>query len=80
MTTSSLDPEQVAEGLGIARGGMTIPTTPHELGLARDASFNACYLEGGAVREEGPPEHMLKEPESERTRGFLKRVVEAGRL
>ena len=49
-------------------------------GFARDVSSKVCFLEGGTVHEEGPPERILKDPESERTRAFLKRIIEAGRL
>ena len=82
--TSALDPELVAEVLNIvrdlARDGMTILMATHEMGFARDVSSKVCFLEGGVVHEEGPPEQIFKEPTSERTRGFLKRIIEAGRL
>ena len=82
--TSALDPELVAEVLGIVRNlaaeGMTILMATHEMGFARDCSSKVCFLEGGVVHEEGPPEQIFKEPTSERTRGFLKRIIEAGRL
>ena len=50
------------------------------MGFARDVSSKVCFLEGGVVHEEGPPERIFKDPTSERTRGFLKRIIEAGRL
>ena len=82
--TSALDPELVAEVLGIVRqlaaDGMTILMATHEMGFARDVSSKVCFLEGGVVHEAGPPERIFKDPESERTRGFLKRIIEAGRL
>jgi polar amino acid transport system ATP-binding protein len=82
--TSALDPELVAEVLGIVRNlaaeGMTILMATHEMGFARDVSSKVCFLEGGVVHEEGPPERIFKDPASERTRGFLKRIIEAGRL
>jgi polar amino acid transport system ATP-binding protein len=82
--TSALDPELVAEVLGIVRHlaseGMTILMATHEMGFARDVSSKVCFLEGGIVHEEGPPERIFKNPGSERTRGFLKRIIEAGRL
>jgi polar amino acid transport system ATP-binding protein len=82
--TSALDPELVAEVLGIVRNlaaeGMTILMATHEMGFARDVSSKVCFLEGGVVHEEGPPERIFKDPMSERTRGFLKRIIEAGRL
>jgi polar amino acid transport system ATP-binding protein len=82
--TSALDPELVAEVLGIVRNlaaeGMTILMATHEMGFARDVSSKVCFLEGGVVHEEGPPERIFVNPTSERTRGFLKRIIEAGRL
>jgi polar amino acid transport system ATP-binding protein len=82
--TSALDPELVAEVLNIVRdlaaGGMTMLLATHEMGFAREVAGKVCFLEGGVVHEEGPPERMFKEPGSERTRAFLKRIIEAGRL
>ena len=82
--TSALDPELVAEVLNIVRNlaaeGMTILMATHEMGFAKEVSTKVCFLEQGVVHEEGPPEHIFKDPTSERTRGFLKRIIEAGRL
>jgi polar amino acid transport system ATP-binding protein len=82
--TSALDPELVAEVLNIvralARDGMTILMATHEMGFAKEVSSKVCFLEGGVVHEEGPPERIFRDPTSERTRGFLKRIIEAGRL
>jgi polar amino acid transport system ATP-binding protein len=82
--TSALDPELVAEVLNIVRDlaadGMTMLLATHEMGFAREVASKVCFLEAGIVHEEGPPERIFKEPESERTRAFLKRIIEAGRL
>jgi polar amino acid transport system ATP-binding protein len=82
--TSALDPELVAEVLNIVRDlaadGMTMLLATHEMGFAREVASKVCFLEGGVVHEEGPPERIFKEPMSERTRAFLKRIIEAGRL
>ncbi len=82
--TSALDPELVAEVLNIvrdlARDGMTILMATHEMGFAKEVSSKVCFLESGVVHEEGPPERIFDDPTSERTRGFLKRIIEAGRL
>jgi polar amino acid transport system ATP-binding protein len=82
--TSALDPELVAEVLNIVRDlaadGMTMLLATHEMGFAREVASKVCFLEAGLVHEEGPPERIFKEPESERTRAFLKRIIEAGRL
>jgi polar amino acid transport system ATP-binding protein len=82
--TSALDPELVVEVLNIVRdlaaGGMTMLLATHEMGFAREVAGKVCFLEGGVVHEEGPPERIFSEPASERTRAFLKRIIEAGRL
>jgi polar amino acid transport system ATP-binding protein len=82
--TSALDPELVAEVLNIvrdlARDGMTILMATHEMGFAKEVSTKVCFLESGVVHEEGPPERIFTDPTSDRTRGFLKRIIEAGRL
>jgi polar amino acid transport system ATP-binding protein len=82
--TSALDPELVAEVLNIIRdlaaSGMTMLLATHEMGFAREVASKICFLFDGKVHEEGPPEELLGRPERERTRAFLKRIIEAGRL
>ncbi|XKK61267.1 amino acid ABC transporter ATP-binding protein [Streptomyces sp. ARC32] len=82
--TSALDPELVAEVLSIVReladGGMTMLLATHEMGFAREVSHKVCFLHQGVLLEEGPPEQIFGEPREERTRAFLRRIVEAGRL
>ncbi|MFE0643495.1 amino acid ABC transporter ATP-binding protein [Streptomyces sp. NPDC058877] len=82
--TSALDPELVAEVLAIVRelaeGGMTMLLATHEMGFAREVSSKVCFLHQGVLLEEGPPEQIFGEPREERTRAFLRRIVEAGRL
>ena len=82
--TSALDPELVAEVLNIvrdlAKDGMTMLLATHEMGFARDVASKICFLYGGVVHEEGPPEQIFGDPKEERTRAFLKRIIEAGRL
>jgi polar amino acid transport system ATP-binding protein len=82
--TSALDPELVGEVLSIVRelaaGGMTILMATHEMGFARHVADRVCFLDGGRVLEAGPPAQVLGEPEHERTRMFLARVIAAGRL
>jgi polar amino acid transport system ATP-binding protein len=82
--TSALDPELVSEVLNIVRElateGMTMLVATHEMGFAREISSKVCFLDAGVVCEEGPPEQMFGEPQHERTRTFLKRIIEAGRL
>ena len=82
--TSALDPELVSEVLNIvrdlAREGMTMLLATHEMGFAREVASKVCFLYGGVVHEEGPPEQIFGDPKEERTRAFLKRIIEAGRL
>jgi polar amino acid transport system ATP-binding protein len=82
--TSALDPELVAEVLNVIRGlaevGMTMLIATHEMGFARDIANRVCFLDAGVILEEGPPEQIFSEPQNPRTRGFLQRIIEAGRL
>jgi polar amino acid transport system ATP-binding protein len=82
--TSALDPELVSEVLNIVRDlaaeGMTMLLATHEMGFAREVASKVCFLYGGIVHEEGPPERIFGAPKDERTRAFLKRIIEAGRL
>ena len=82
--TSALDPELVSEVLNIVRDlaadGMTMLLATHEMGFAREVSSKVCFLYDGTVHEEGPPKQIFGEPTKERTRAFLKSIVEAGRL
>jgi polar amino acid transport system ATP-binding protein len=82
--TSALDPELVSEVLNIVRDlagqGMTMLLATHEMGFAKEVASKVCFLYEGVVHEEGPPEQIFGEPKQERTRSFLKRIIEAGRL
>src|SRR5579875_3928004 len=82
--TSSLDPELVAEVLNIVRDlaaeGMTMLLATHEMGFAREVAAKICFLCDGVVHEEGPSAEIFEAPREERTRAFLKRFIEAGRL
>jgi polar amino acid transport system ATP-binding protein len=82
--TSALDPELVAEVLNVIReladAGMTMLIATHEMGFARDIADRVCFLDAGAILEEGPPEEILARPCEPRTQQFLQRIVEAGRL
>jgi polar amino acid transport system ATP-binding protein len=82
--TSALDPELVSEVLNIVRDlageGMTMLLATHEMGFAREVATKVCFLYDGVVHEEGTPEQIFGDPRNERTRSFLKRIVEAGRL
>ncbi len=82
--TSALDPELVAEVLNIVRDlaeqGMTMMLATHEMGFAREVSSKVCFLHQGVIHEEGPPEQIFGDPREERTRAFLQRIIDAGRL
>jgi len=82
--TSALDPELVAEVLevirGLAAGGMTMLIATHEMGFARDIANRVCFLDGGRILEQGPPGQIFAAPREARTRQFLNRIIEAGRL
>ena len=82
--TSALDPELVAEVLNVIRelaaSGMTMLIATHEMGFARDIADRVCFLDAGTIIEEGPPAQILNDPQEPRTRQFLQRIIEAGRL
>ncbi len=82
--TSALDPELVAEVLNIvrdlAKDGMTMMLATHEMGFAKEVSSKVCFLHEGVIHEEGPPEQIFENPEQERTKAFVQRIVDAGRL
>ncbi|MFG2051723.1 amino acid ABC transporter ATP-binding protein [Micromonospora sp. NPDC048935] len=82
--TSALDPELVGEVLAMIRDlkadGMTMVLATHEMGFAREVADQVCFLDAGRVVESGPPEQVLGEPTQPRTRQFLHRIIEAGRL
>jgi polar amino acid transport system ATP-binding protein len=82
--TSALDPELVADVLDVIRelaeGGMTMLIATHEMGFARDIASRVCFLADGQIVEQAPPARLFSEPSDERTRRFLRRIVDAGRL
>jgi len=82
--TSALDPELVAEVLDVirelAKGSMTMLIATHEMGFARDIANRVVFLDDGRILEEGPPGKIFSAPEQPRTRQFLDRIIEAGRL
>ncbi len=82
--TSALDPELVGEVLGLIRelkhDGMTMLIATHEMGFARQVADRVCFLDGGRVLEQGPPDQVLADPQEPRTRQFLARIIDAGRL
>ena len=82
--TSALDPELVGEVLNVIRelaeAGMTMLIATHEMGFARDIASRVCFLHEGRILEQGPPQELFSRPKKPRTRQFLERIIEAGRL
>jgi polar amino acid transport system ATP-binding protein len=82
--TSALDPQLVSEVLQLVRGlsevGMTMIIATHEMSFAREVANKICFLDAGRILEEGPPEQIFGDPREPRTREFLARVLEAGRM
>ena len=82
--TSALDPELVGEVLRVMRGlaedGMTMLVVTHEMGFARRVADRVVFMDAGVIVEQGTPDQVLGDPRQERTRQFLRRVSEAGRL
>ena len=82
--TSALDPQLIGEVLDLVRSladeGMTMIVATHEMGFAREVADKICFLDAGVIREEGPPAQIFSSPREERTRQFLERVLEAGRM
>jgi polar amino acid transport system ATP-binding protein len=60
--------------------GMTMIIATHEMSFAREVADHVCFLDAGVILEEGPPEQIFSAPREHRTREFLARVIEAGRL
>jgi polar amino acid transport system ATP-binding protein len=77
--TAALDPELVGEVLGIVRdlatSGTTMVIATHEMAFAREVASTVCFLDGGRILEQGPPERIFSDPREERTRQFLRRVL-----
>ena len=82
--TSALDPELVGEVLAVVRDlkaeGLTILMATHEMNFARDISDRVCFLHDGLILESGPPGQIFGQPTRTRTRDFLHRVIDAGRM
>lgn len=80
--TAALDPELVGEVLEIIRDlksrGMTMVIVTHEMGFARAVADRVCFLSGGRIIEEGPPEAIFSAPLHPTTQAFLARVLEPG--
>jgi polar amino acid transport system ATP-binding protein len=77
--TSALDPELVGDVLEVmkqlAREGMTMMVVTHEMGFAREVGDRVVFMDGGVVVEQGKPEDVLGNPQHERTKLFLSKVL-----
>ena len=77
--TSALDPEMVGEVLDgmkdLARAGMTMVIVTHEMGFAREVATRVLFMDQGVVMESGTPEDIFGNPQNERTRDFLSKVL-----
>jgi polar amino acid transport system ATP-binding protein len=77
--TSALDPELVGEVLDVmkelARGGMTMVVVTHEMGFAREVGDQLVFMDEGVVVEAGDPHEVLANPQHERTKAFLSKVL-----
>ncbi|AGB23327.1 amino acid ABC transporter ATP-binding protein, PAAT family [Mycobacterium sp. JS623] len=77
--TSALDPELVGEVLAVmkklAQEGMTMVVVTHEMGFAREVANQLVFMDGGVVVENGPPRDVLSNPQHERTKAFLSKVL-----
>ena len=80
--TSALDPELVGEVLKVMRQlageGMTMLIVTHEMGFARDVADRVIFMDDGVVVEQGHPDALFSSPRHERTRSFLRRLLERG--
>jgi len=77
--TSALDPELVGEVLDVMRGlaqeGMTMVVVTHEMGFAREVGDSLVFMDGGVIVESGIPRDVLANPQHDRTRAFLSKVL-----
>jgi polar amino acid transport system ATP-binding protein len=82
--TAALDPELVGDVLAIVRelaqDGLTMLLATHEMGFAREVASQVCFLDQGRILERGTPAQIFEDPQQDRTRQFLSRVLVAGRL
>jgi polar amino acid transport system ATP-binding protein len=73
--TSALDPELVRGVLDVmkelAKAGMTMMVVTHEMGFARDVATRVVFMDDGVIVEQGTPEEVFDNPQSERTKDFL---------
>ncbi len=77
--TSALDPEMVGEVLDVmkdlAKSGMTMVVVTHEMGFAKEVGTRVLFMDQGIVMEQGKPEELFGNPQNERTKSFLSKVL-----
>ncbi len=77
--TSALDPEMVGEVLDVmkqlADEGMTMVVVTHEMGFAKEVADRVIFMDGGVIVEEGSPKNVFENPQHERTKSFLSKVL-----
>lgn len=77
--TSALDPEMVGEVLNVIRDlaqeGMTMVIVTHEMGFAREVADRVLFIDDGKVLEQGTPQELFQNPQQERTKSFLAKVL-----
>jgi polar amino acid transport system ATP-binding protein len=59
---------------------MTMMLATHEMGFAKEVSSKVCFLHEGVIHEEGPPAQIFEHPQQDRTKAFVQRIIDAGRL
>ncbi|ATD29827.1 amino acid ABC transporter ATP-binding protein [Macrococcoides bohemicum] len=77
--TSALDPEVVGDVLAVmkklAEEGMTMVVVTHEMGFAREVADRVVFMDNGVVQEDAPPEQLFNNPQNERAKAFLSKVL-----
>ena len=77
--TSALDPEMVGEVLSViqdlAKEGVTMVVVTHEMGFAKKVGTRILFMDGGVIAEEGTPQQIFENPQNERTKDFLSKVI-----
>jgi putative glutamine transport system ATP-binding protein len=77
--TSALDPEMIQEVLeviiGLAQSGITMVVVTHEMGFAKEAADRVVFMDEGSIIEDGTPEHFFENPQHDRTKLFLSKIL-----
>ena len=76
---SALDPDMVGEVLSViqdlAKEGVTMVVVTHEMGFAKKVGTRILFMDGGVIAEEGTPQQIFEDPQNERTKDFLSKVI-----